>query len=342
MSSSASLQLSPLVNGSKQVTITVQEGVPLEFDPSTSIAVSTASRSNVGVATRLRLISYKEDVPPIGNVGAQTISILKGVSTLTGNQMIVPLASDSNGTVPFSGSYSAGTSSLIVSSTRQSEKVLFCYDPVSLSAEIARGPFDRFVFQDAPNNASFGVTPVWTTAAIQAEIVLIRDTSTNEYWLAVRAFSALNINVLGPAHQTSAPGGSRTVRFSLQEPTIGVGWAVYDQERRGLFEGADIHLDSSISPIRFQITPTVSGDSDNDEWVAYRVISLGGGGVSGDLRQVFFGASPPLSGATSSRSPAVVSRILPTNAPRRKVTAIFNAEEVLGSNTDRSGGIAIR
>jgi hypothetical protein len=228
-----------------------------------------------------------------------------------------------------------------VSSSRQPEKALISYDPVTFGASTLTSAATaglRIVFAQTATTADFGV--VWPASAVTSDIVIVNDTAGG-FYLCVRKDSALNQRTFVPAHAASSASGSRAIRMCAEAPTPGAGWSIFDSLKKASFLAADVHLDSTAAPIDFFISVPLAavGTVGRDEWTAYSCPAIGTVGVSSDVLQTFFRTSAPVSGDVGIVPVRTVSRISPTGHTRR-VRCVFNAEEVMGGNEQRYGGVS--
>lgn len=265
----SAINLSPLVSGSRQVNITLEEGTPIEFDP--SAVVATPSYSRVGVATRLRLVAWTEDSNAADEQG---IAFLKAAASTSGNSTLIPLPRDGNKTGHlelYHGEYSSGTSSVLISSSRQSEKCLLSYDPVTFSSSTVLGsPSLKFVYSEGADLGTAG----WAPEALTADIVLASVTAQLGSYLCVRKDSALNQSVFAPAFAACASDSSVAIRLSSVLPVAGLGWTTVNT--RAFV--ADVSLGQVSAPIEFSTTVPTIGDIKKDVWVGYGLRSFAGGG----------------------------------------------------------------
>jgi hypothetical protein len=332
----SAINLSPLVSGSRQVNITLEEGTPVEFDP--SAVVATAAYSRIGVATRLRLVAWTEDSNAADEQG---IAFLKAASSTSGNSTLIPLPREGNKTGHlelYHGEYSSGTSSILISSSRQSEKCLLSYDPITFSSSTVLGtPALKFVYSEGADFGGVG----WATEALTAEIVLADVVAQSGLWLCVRKDSALNVHVFAPAFAASAADSSNAIRLSTVEPVAGLGWTTTNTRAYV----SDVSFGQTDPPVEFSTTVPILGDVKKDIWVAYSLRSLASYNDSVALTQpvseYFFGSLGPTSGTVSIKPLVCVSRVKPLGAKKR-LRVVLNAEEVFGNNDELSGGVYSR
>ena len=340
--------LSPLTSGSRQITIVLEEGRPIEIDAASLVA--TAAHSNIGVATALRLISYCEEVSLTDSKDSGGIPFIKAVSSQTGNGALIPVPRSFNGSFldSFAGDYSSGTTSVVVSSARQAEKVLISYDPLTFGDATetrTTAPFKMAYSAVATFNDLGQVGTAWDLPAFADVDIVIAGVGGGlgaETWVCVRKDTALNRIFASALTVAASTVGSRSIRLAAENPIAGVGYTVFDSQKKALYLAADIHLVGAQPAVEFsQATPVLAGSPVYDSWVAYKVSALSTAGVSGDVYGVFFGTAttPPDGSVASTRPVWTICKVNAVNGHARRIRTVWNAEMVVGSNDQRYGGV---
>lgn len=338
----SSYNLSTLASGSKQIIVhNLQEGEKVEI-PMKDL-VSTASYSTKGVATKLTIMCWKEDTS--AEINVPSILLIRATTSESGNSSLIPLvrtSSSSDVLQTYFDGYSTGASSTIVSSSRDSEKVVLEYDATTLN-DTYRRKIDKnaVIYQEVATVATLnsgGLLP----SAYNAEVLILRDLSTGFYYLVARKNTALDA-IYRNAY-TILGGSSTSVRFSIrgEVPKNGSGWSETIANNRKSFLLSDVILNTTYPIITFLndlSAPAGANDENVSVMNAYPIYALNTA-QSSNLLYLLFNTPTPATGAVAVNAPDAISRIVPPKCAR-SISFIMNARQIFNENEDRSGGIAV-
>jgi hypothetical protein len=311
--SASALSLSPLVGGSKQFIITLQEGVNT-IVPSDMLC-DTASRSDVGVATALTLLSY-DQVPEISG----GISFIRAGQSQTGNSGVIPIGGRALESYAGSSGYSTGTSTILVASAGNGEPTTMTYDTRLLGEGTLTAPTGSFsvTYLAVATEADLAAAD-FTQANGDSDIVVanVAADPASVWRIAVRKNSALYETILSNYTETA---GEDSMRLLFD----------YNQTINAKFS-------SQTLGAPFEFVPSFTANT--GIWTAFTVFASNPSPASA-VNRVIFGTPTPTDGQAST---AGLREIRHESTKRRAVKCVFNATQVVSSSVSHyGGGIASR
>lgn len=313
MSSAFSLSLSPLVGGSKQFIVTLEEGQNTQIPP--DVLCDTASRSDVGVATALTLLSY-EQVPPVAGV-----SLIKAGQSQTGNAGVIAIGGSALESYAGSSGYSTGASTVVIASSGNGEAAALTYDTSTLAAGSLSAHDGEFSVAYISVATEADLEGVSFTTAISSAGIVIADIAADPspVWrICVRKNSALYATILSNYLETADEDCMRLL-------------FAYNQNINVKFASVDY-------PTPYEFTPGFAANA--GIWTAFLVSSSTPDNAAGGVNRLIFGSTTPASGAFST---AQLKTIRHESTKRRCVKCVFNATAIVSESQSRyGGGIATR
>lgn len=317
-----SIGLSPLVGGSRQFVITIQEGE--QAFVSQDLLCNTSARSNVGVGTALTLLSY-EQVPPVDGV-----SLIKSGGSETGNGGVICVGGSSLESYAGSSGYSTGTSTIVVATAGNGEKISLTYDTASLSSGTLSAPLKYFSTTFVTSATEAVLKDDFVASNTASDIVFAKvatDTAT-EWRLCVRKGSALYETLLA-----NFTGTSTETSFKL----------IFDYN-----QVIECRFSEATSAVIHEFTPTIENiltftPKTTGVWSSFIVrasFQSSSALTSTDVTKLIFGTTTPTIGQSATIPPKKIEK---TSVKRRAIKCVFNATQIFSeSQSHYGGGISTR
>lgn len=314
-----SLGLSPISGGSRQFVITIQEGEKSVVLP--DLLCNTASRSNVGVGTALTLLSY-EQIPPV-----EGVSFIKSGGSETGNGGVICVGGSTLDSYAGSAGYSTGSSTIVVATAGNAERISLTYDTTSMASGSLSAPLGHFTttYVNAPTEAD--LKDVFTPANTESDIVLAQVVSDGQtaWRLCVRKDSALYETLL-----TNFKGTSTETSFKL----------LFDYN-----QVIECRFSETTNPTIHEFTPNFEDillpARTSGVWSSFIVrASFKASNFDGSVNKLIFGTTTPTIGQSATLPPKKIERV---SVKKRAIKCVFNATQVFSeTQSNYGGGIATR